>query len=303
MKFRTRLERTSGASAVAIGNFDGFHAGHKKIVVTLAATARRERLLSVLLTFHPHPRLFFRQPICLISTDAQRLEVLRRQPLDYLFFIDFASVADIPAAAFVHDILLAKLRMTTLIVGQDFRFGREREGDLAFLRRQAAKASFTVMQARTVRRGGFRVGSSLLRKKLAAGAVEEANRMLGHPYAIEGTVERGAGRGRKLGFPTLNVSTANQILPAGVFHTETQIDRQRFPSLTNIGSAPTFAAPAGAGAAAPLKVETHIPHFQRMVYGKKVTIFFIRKLRAEVQFASSQALQEQIRCDVASLDI
>jgi riboflavin kinase/FMN adenylyltransferase len=303
MKFRTRLERTGGASAVAIGNFDGFHAGHEKIVATLAVTAQREGLLSVLLTFHPHPRLFFRQPICLISTDAQRLEVLRRQQLDYLFFIDFARVADIPAAAFVHDILLAKLGMKTLIIGQDFRFGRGREGDLAFLRRQAAQASFAIMQARTVRRDGFQVGSSLIRKKLAAGAVEEANRMLGHPYAIEGVVKRGAGRGRKLGFPTLNVSTANQILPTGVFHTETQIGRQRFPSLTNIGSAPTFVAAASAGAAMPLKIETHIPHFQRMVYGEKVTIFFIRKIRAEIQFASSQALQEQIRRDVASLGI
>ncbi|MCX6558723.1 MAG: riboflavin biosynthesis protein RibF [Candidatus Aminicenantes bacterium] len=301
MKFRTRLERTSGASAVAIGNFDGFHAGHEKIVATLAATAQREGLLSVLLSFHPHPRLFFHQPICLISTDAQRLDVLRRQPLDYLFFIDFARVADIPAATFVNDILLDKLRMQTLIIGQDFRFGRGREGDLAFLRRQAAKASFTVMQARTVRRDGFQVGSSLIRKKLAAGAVEEANHMLGHPYAIEGIVERGAGRGSKLGFPTLNVSTANQILPAGVFHTETRIGRQQFPSLTNIGSAPTFGATADTAAA--LRIETHVPHFQRMVYGEKVTISFIRKIRAEIQFASSQALQEQIRRDVTSLGI
>jgi len=301
MKFRTRLERTSGASAVAIGNFDGFHAGHEKIVASLSTTARREGLLSVLLTFHPHPRLFFRQPICLISTDAQRLEILRRQPLDYLFFIDFADIAGIPAAAFVHDILLAKLRMKTLIIGEDFRFGRERKGDLAFLRDQARKAPFTIKQARTVRRGGCRVGSSLIRKKLAAGAVEEANRMLGHPYSIEGIVARGAGRGKKLGFPTLNVSTANQILPAGVFHTHTQIGKQRFASVTNIGSAPTFAS--GADTAKPLKIETHIPHFQRMIYGEKVTIFFIRKIRAEIKFASNQALQEQIRRDVASLKI
>lgn len=301
MKVRTRLERTGGDSAVAIGNFDGFHAGHEKIVATLAAAAHSEGLLSVLLTFHPHPRLYFRQPIHLISTDAQRLELLRRQELDYLFFIDFASVADIPAAAFVRDVLLGKLRMKTLVIGQDFRFGRGREGDMAFLRRQAAQAPFTIIRARTVRRGGFQVGSSLIRRKLASGAVEEANRMLGHPYAIEGTVVRGAGRGTQLGFPTLNVSSANQILPAGVFHTETRIGRRQFASLTNIGSAPTFAASAPCAGA--LKIETHIPHFQRMVYGEKVTIFFIRKIRAEVRFPSRQALQEQIRRDVASLGI
>jgi riboflavin kinase/FMN adenylyltransferase len=299
MKFRTRLGKTGGASVVAIGNFDGFHAGHQKIVATLAETARREGLLSVILTFHPHPRLFFRQPIHLISTDEQRLETLRRQSLDYLFFIDFAGVADRPAAAFVQDILLDTLQMKVLIVGHDFRCGRDREGDLAFLRRQAAAAPFEIILARTVRRDGNRVGSSLIRKKLAAGAMEEANRILGHPYAIEGVVEKGAGRGKTLGFPTINISTANQILPAGVFQTQTIVGQRRFESVTNIGPAPTFATDASA----PVKVETHIPGFQRMIYGKKVTVFFIKKIRPEIKFASRQALIEQIRRDVASLEI
>jgi len=299
MKFRTRLGKTSGASVVAIGNFDGFHTGHQKIAATLIETARREGLRSVILTFHPHPRFFFRQPIQLISTDAQRLECLRRQKPDYLFFIDFASVADLPAGAFVRDILLGKLQMKVLIVGHDFRCGRDREGDLAFLRRQAAAAPFTLMQARTVRRDGCRVGSSIIRKKLAAGAIAEANRILGHPYAIEGIVEKGAGRGKTLGFPTINISTANQILPAGVFHTRTEIGRRSFASVTNIGPAPTFAADTPA----PVKIETHIPGFRQMIYGEKVTVFFIKKIRAEIRFASSQALVEQISRDVASLDI
>jgi riboflavin kinase / FMN adenylyltransferase len=299
MKFRTRLEKTSGASAVAIGNFDGFHAGHNKIVETLVKTARREGLLSVILTFHPHPRLYFQQPIHLISTDRQRQETLRRQPLDYLFFIDFASVADCPAAAFVNNILFNTLQMKVLIIGQDFRCGRNREGDLPFLRNLAAAAPFKIILARTVRRGGCRVASSIIRKKLTAGAIEEANRILGHPYAIEGIVEKGAGRGRALGFPTINISTANQILPAGVFQTQTAIGKQRFASVTNIGSAPTFAD----NAAAPIKIETHIPGFQRMIYGKKVTIFFIKKIRAEIKFDSSQSLLEQIRRDIASLNI
>ena len=299
MKFRTRLEKTSGASAVAIGNFDGFHAGHKKIVETLIKTARHEGLLSVILTFHPHPRLYFQHPIHLISTDKQRQEILRRQPLDYLFFIDFASVADCPAAAFVHNILLDTLQMKVLIIGQDFRCGRNREGDLTFLQKQAATALFKIIQARTVGSGGCRVASSVIRKKLAAGAIEEANRILGHPYAIDGIVEKGAGRGKKLGFPTINISTANQILPLGVFHTQTSIGKQRFESVTNIGSSPTFAA----NAAAPVKIETHIPGFQRTIYGKKVTIFFINKIREEIKFDSSQSLMDQIRQDIANLNI
>jgi riboflavin kinase/FMN adenylyltransferase len=299
MEFRARLGKTSGASAVAIGNFDGFHAGHKKIVETLIKTARHKGLLSVILTFHPHPRLYFQQPIHLISTDKQRQEILRSQPLDYLFFIDFASVADFPAAAFVRNILLDTLQMKVLIIGQDFRCGRNREGDLAFLRKQAAMAPFKIIQVRTMRSGDCRIASSIIRKKLAAGAIEEANRILGHPYAIDGIVEKGAGRGKMLGFPTINISTANQILPAGVFHTQTLLGKQRFESVTNIGSAPTFAANADT----PVKVETHIPGFQRMIYGKKVTIFFINKIRAEIKFDSSRSLIDQIHQDIANLNI
>lgn len=299
MKFRTRLGKTGGASVVAIGNFDGFHIGHNKIVETLLKTSRQEGLLSVVLTFHPHPRLFFNQPIHLISSDSQRLEILRRQNLDYLFFIDFAEMVECPAAVFIHDILLTTLQMKVLIVGQDFRFGRNREGNLAFLRKQTATESFKIIQARTVRRGGCRVASSLIRKKLAAGAIAEANRMLGHPYAIDGIVEKGAGRGTKLGFPTINISTANQILPLGVFHTQTAIGPDIYESLTNIGSAPTFAG----NMAAPVKIETHIPGFQGMIYGKEVTVFFLNKIREEVKFTSSQALIDQIRRDIANLNI
>jgi riboflavin kinase / FMN adenylyltransferase len=299
MKYRSRLEKTSGATAVAIGNFDGFHAGHKKIVETLIRTARREGLLSVILTFHPHPRLYFQHPIHLISTDKQRQEFLRRQAPDYLFFIDFASIVDCPATAFVDDILLHTLQMKVLIIGQDFRCGRNREGDLAFLHKQAATAPFKIIQARTMRSNGCRIGSSVIRKKLAAGAIQEANHLLGHPYAIEGQVKKGAGRGKKLGFPTINIATANQILPPGVFHTQTAIGPDLYESVTNIGSAPTFAAKTSA----PIKIETHIHGFQRMIYGKKVTIFFINKIREEMKFDSSQSLIEQIGQDVASLDI
>jgi riboflavin kinase/FMN adenylyltransferase len=299
MKVRTRLEKIGGASVVAIGNFDGFHAGHKKIVATLFKTASLEGLRSVILTFHPHPRVYFQQPISLISTDRQRLEILRSQRPDYLFFIDFASVADCPAATFLNNILLEKLQMKTLIIGHDFHCGRNREGDLAFLRQQAVMTPFKIIRAPTLRSHGCRIASSEIRKKLAAGAIEEANRMSGHPYAIDGMVEKGAGRGTKLGFPTINISTFNQILPAGVFHTQTVIGKERLPSVTNIGSAPTFAV----GESAPVKIETHIPGFQRMIYGKKVTIFFIKKIRAEIKFNSRRSLAEQISLDVDSLKI
>jgi riboflavin kinase/FMN adenylyltransferase len=297
MRLRTRLERLAGPSAVAIGNFDGFHAGHRRIIETLATQAGSLGLTSVVLTFHPHPRVFFGHPIRLISTDAQRLESLKRQALDRLFFIDFADVVSRPAAAFVDDILLGCLDMKLLVVGGDFRFGHDREGDLSFLQRQAA-GRFTLIRAADVEIDGCRVASSLIRRQLAAGQVRAAARMLEKPYFIDGVVVHGAGRGRVLGFPTLNIASANAILPPGVFHTRVDISGRSHASVTNIGSHPTFAAPAAA-----CRVETHIPGFRRTIYGKKIRLHFIDRIRDEKKFAGAGELAEQIRRDIASLAI
>ncbi len=296
MRSRSRLERVPGPSAVAIGNFDGFHAGHRRIVEILVENARAEGLAAVVLAFHPHPRVFFGQAIRLISTDAQRLEALKRQELDRLFFIDFAVVADLPAAEFVRGVLLDTLRLKTLVVGEDFRFGRGREGDLNALERLAAAQGFAIVRVPGVEIDGGRVTSSRIRKLLAAGAVREAGRLLEKPYFIDGIVERGAGRGRKLGFPTMNLATRNAILPGGVFHTEVDLSGRRHISATFIGRAPTFTDPGQ-----PLRVETHVPGFRGLVYGKKVRLHFIDKIREERKFADPGELAEQIRHDIASL--
>ncbi len=314
MRLRTRLERLSGPSAVAIGNFDGFHAGHRRIIDTLAAEAGRHRLLAVALTFHPHPRIFFGQPVRLIHTDAQRLENLKRQALDRLFFIHFSVLASIPAAVFVNDVLLGRLQARRLVVGGDFRFGCGREGDLALLQREAA-GRCAVIRAPDVEIDGQRVASSLIRRQLTAGDVAAAGRMLERPYAIDGVVVRGAGRGTELGFPTMNIASDNDILPPGVFHTELEFassagvpgppagasagrgDR-RLVSATFIGRAPAFTDPRR-----PLRVETHVPGFQGRVYGRKVRLHFITRIREERKFPGPAELVEQIRRDIAALGI
>ena len=296
MKSSSRLERVPGPSAVAIGNFDGFHAGHRRIIQILIENARAEELSAVVLAFHPHPRVFFGHSICLISTDAQRLEELKRQDLDRLFFIDFAVVADLPAADFVRGILLDTLRLKILVVGEDFHFGRDRKGDLNALGQQAAVENFSLVRVPGVEIDGGRVTSSRIRKLLAAGSVREAGRLLEKPYFIDGIVERGAGRGRKLGFPTMNIASRNAILPGGVFHTEVDLAGHRYTSATFIGHSPTFSDPER-----PLRVETHVPGFRGLVYGKKIRLHFIDKIREEKRFADPGELTEQIRRDIASL--
>jgi len=298
MRFRRSLEKLSRPSAVAIGNFDGFHAGHRRIIETLVAAARDQQLAAVVLTFQPHPRIFFQHPIQLISTDRQRLEILKHQALDRLFCIDFAGVVACPARDFVHDILRGTLRMNVLVVGEDFRCGSDRTGDLAWLSRQAATERFTIIQAPGVEIDGCRVTSSLIRKRLAAGAIGAANRMLEKPYYIDGVVEKGAGRGRQLGFPTMNLATDNQILPCGVFHTRSAVGGSVYESVTNIGRAPTFRSHGQQ-----LRVETHIPGFRRTIYGVKVRLHFIEKIREEREFASAADLVEQIRRDITFLGI
>ncbi|MBN2346204.1 MAG: riboflavin biosynthesis protein RibF [Candidatus Aminicenantes bacterium] len=298
MTLRRRLERLRGTSAVAIGNFDGFHAGHRRIIKTLSATARSRAVPAVALTFHPHPRVFFRHPIRLISTDRQRLEALRQQALDRLFFIDFATVVSRTAQDFVREVLLGSLRAGFLVVGEDFRCGRDREGDLDFLERQEAAGHFTLVRVANVVVDGRRVSSSEIRRLLGDGNVRQANRMLQHPYFIDGVVEKGLGRGRVLGFPTMNIASENQILPPGVFHTRITVAAREYDSLTNIGRAPTFG-----GEVPGVKIETHIPGFRGTIYGQRIRLHFIDKIRQEIAFASPGELAEQIRRDITSLGI
>lgn len=300
MRVRSRLERLAAPSAVAIGNFDGLHAGHRRILALLAAQARRRKLLAAVLTFRPHPRVALGQDVPLISTDAQRLEALKGQALDRLFFVDFAAVAALPAAEFVRDVLLERLRARLLVVGGDFRFGRGREGDLALLRREAAGRCL-VLRAPDVRVDGRRVASSRIRRLLAAGDVAAAGRMLARPYFIDGVVVHGAGRGAQLGFPTMNIASANTLLPPGVFHTELELGGRRLRSATFIGRGRTFAEP-GAAPAAP-RVETHVPGFQGRVYGRRVRLHFLARLRAERKFAGPGQLAAQIGRDIAALGI
>jgi riboflavin kinase/FMN adenylyltransferase len=298
MRRHFRLQGLPGPSALAIGNFDGFHAGHRRVLRLLAAQARRRRLQAAVLTFHPHPRVFLGQEVRLIQTDAQRLETLSRQELDHLLFVDFAAVAGMPAADFVAEVLLARLRARLLVVGSDFRFGRGREGDLAFLRRAVA-GRCAVVAAPDAVIDGRRVASSLVRRLLDRGLVREAGRLLGRPYCIDGVVVHGAGRGRELGFPTMNIDSANDILPSGVFRTELELRSlpgRRLPSATFIGRAPAFTDPAR-----PLRVETHVPGFCGSVYGRRVRLHFLARIRGERRFAAPAELVAQIRRDLAAL--
>jgi riboflavin kinase/FMN adenylyltransferase len=287
----------SGPTAVAAGNFDGLHLGHQKILRFLVERARRGGLRSVVLTFSPHPeRVLGRKKIEMIQTIGQRLEGIRGFGVEAVVVAPFnRTFAGLSVVDFVNQVLVRSLRARAVVVGDNFRFGRNRKGNVRSLRRWGQESGFEVYPIPAVVRGGRVVSSSLIRRLLKAGRLGRAADYLGRQYEIAGTVVAGVERGRSLGFPTANLRADNEILPQGVFITRTLVGAAEYPSVTNVGNRPTF----GCG---PLHVETFIFGFGGNLYRRRVRLRFIERLRPERTFASRDALVSQIRRDILAAE-
>lgn len=280
-------------AAVAVGNFDGLHIGHRKILDRLCAAARARGLRALVLTFAPHPeRALGRTSVRMIDTPEGRLERLRRTCVDAAVVTAFdPAFARLGCRDFVEGVLRDKLGAREVVVGASFRFGRDRRGGTAQLGQLGRAAGLRVQVVPPARRDGRVVSSTAVRRLLERGRVEEAARLLGRPYEIRGRVVGGERRGRRLGFPTANLATASEILPEGVFITETVRAGRVYPSLTSIGTNPTFGAH-------PLSVETLLLGFRGSLYGAEVAVRFLRKLRPTRTFSSAEALAARIRRDL-----
>lgn len=280
-------------AAVTIGNFDGFHRGHRRVVKELIEISKKEGLQSILITFTPHPRILLGHDIRLIQTDRQRLPILSDQPLDRLFFVEFSRVRNMRAEEFLGRILLGMLKMRILVFSGDFLFGADRRGDVSFLREQSKQSDFSLHQVEAEWESGERISSSRIRKKIMKGDLQGAARMLGRPYEIEGKVVHGKGKGREIGFPTLNIDTDNRLLPQGVFITRCKIGKEMIGSVTNIGVNPTL------GGENAVSVETHLIDRNKNYYGRRARLLFFDKIRDERRFSSSEELRKRISADVA----
>jgi len=215
------LHSPSQGTALAIGNFDGLHLGHQKILKSLVREAEKRRLPSSVLTFSPHPeRAFGPKKILMLQTLEQRLEYISRFGVDLTLVAPFTrEFAAISPEIFIKKILANAFRAKVVVIGTDFRFGKNREGDIHLLRRFRAKYGYQACPVPPVRRRGAVVSSSLIRTLIAQGRIGRANELLGRPYAVEGDVIKGENRGAQLGFPTANIETPNEIIPPGVFIT------------------------------------------------------------------------------------
>jgi len=280
-------------AAVAVGNFDGLHAGHQKILASLCRLARRRGLRSLVLTFEPHPeRALGKRSVRMIDTPEQRLARLRGTCVDAVAVIPFdRAFAGLGAAAFVNDVLRDALGAREVVVGRGFRFGHDRRGDIPLLRRLGRLSGVGVHAVDPAVRGGRTVSSTMVRGLLAHGRVEEAARMLGRPYEIAGRVTTGKKRGRLLGYPTANLDTANEILPEGVYISETVRGGRTYASVTSIGTNPTFGPN-------PLSVETLLFDYRGSLYGASLNVRLLRRLRPPRAFRDADALAAGIRRDI-----
>jgi len=289
--------REAGPVVATIGNYDGVHLGHQAILRGVFSEGRRRGCPTLLVTFSPHPLTVVapeRAPQ-LLQSRGQKLESLRQAGLSDVLILGFtAEVAALSGEEFFEQLLLPRVPLAALHVGENFRFGQGRHGDLALLSRLGARSGFAVHGVAKVEIDGTVVSSSAVRAALASGDVVLARRMLGRPHVVSGRVVRGDGRGASLACPTANLETEEQALPAdGVYITESRVIAGRFPSMTNVGHRPTFAGDV-------LRVETHLLEFTESLYGERIDVHFLERLRDERRFPDADALADQLARDRAA---
>jgi riboflavin kinase / FMN adenylyltransferase len=280
-------------SAIAIGVFDGVHLGHQKIIKHLYTTAEKKQLTSIILTFDPHPSNVLEQgKIRLLQTIEQRIQEIKKYNIDVIWIIPFThEFAELPRNEFVSRVIIEKSNAKEIIVGTNFFFGKDRKGDINYLYQASLDHPFNVQSIPPVKKEREIVSSSRIRSDLEQGDIKHANLFLGRPYEITGKVIKGRSRGKNLGFPTANIYPENEIVPYGVYITSAILDNVQCPSVTNIGINPTFNH-------GEIQVESHLIDFEGDLYSQKINLRFLKKIRNEKKFESTQDLSIQIKNDI-----
>lgn len=284
--------------ALTIGNFDGVHLGHQAMLAKLRAAAAARGLPACVMTFEPHPREFFapdKAPVRLTSL-REKLELLAQHGVERTHLLRFNfALAQVTAQDFIERILVRGLGVRWLQVGDDFRFGARRAGDLNMLKAHAAQYGYAVEAMATLELDGERVSSTAVREALAAGDMAKAGRLLGHPYRISGRVVRGDQLGRKLGFPTANVRMKHNRPPlTGIFAVEFRRGNgAAVQGVASLGVRPTVKAQGAAPA-----LEVYLFDFKEQIYGESVSVDFLHKFRDEAKYVDLETLKQQIARDV-----
>jgi riboflavin kinase/FMN adenylyltransferase len=287
------------SAVITIGNFDGVHLGHQALFHEVIEMADAMDGTAIAMTFEPHPIRVITQnghpP--LITLVEQKTELIEKAGIDVLicvpFTMDFAAVS---ARSFVEDILVKRIGMKAIIVGQDYTFGNKREGNVDLLRQYADELGFEMIVADWIQpsKDNDRISSTAIRRLVKDGRMKKAGKMLGRNYQIRGTVAHGRDRGGKLlGIPTANINLHDELCPkVGVYAVIVKYDGKRYPGVANIGYSPTFDDHV-------FTVEAHILDFKADIYGQKIMVDFVQRLRDEKKFSGIPELIEQIDRDIA----
>ena len=282
---------SSTPKAITIGNFDGVHKGHQELLNQTRKIARENNLESLIFTFDKFPREIFN------PKDFQRLynnenkeNIFKSYGIDTLLSIDFNEIMNVDAERFCEDILIDQLNLKFLVIGDNFRFGKNRPGDINLLKNYQDEKSFKLIIPDSVLYKNESISSSRIRNFLQQGDLDAANECLGKEYMISGTVVSGEKLGRKLGYPTANISLDHDYPLDGVYLTKTILDKKNYLSLTSIGDKPTFNG-------SEKLLEVFILDFDKDIYGEKLEICFLEEIRKQIKFNDQDELIKQMNED------
>jgi len=294
-----KITRPFKAAAITIGNFDGVHIGHQALFHEVIEKAHAIDGTSIAMTFEPHPMRVLKKnnhpP--LITLYEQKEELIKRAGIDVLICIPFTrEFASLSAEAFIKDLLVAKIGMQAIIVGEDYTFGKNREGNLSVLKSYSSQMGYEITVADWIKVGqnfSDRISSTRIRELVMAGEVEPARKMLGRHYQIRGLVVKGRDRGgRLLGIPTANINLQDELCPkTGIYAVTVDCHNRLYKGVANIGFSPTFDDNE-------FTVEVHLLNFSTDIYGEKIRVNFIERIRDEKKFANISELTAQINQDI-----
>jgi riboflavin kinase/FMN adenylyltransferase len=291
----TTADPPIGPCVVTLGNFDGVHLGHRALFRCLVQTARRLQCKAAVYTFNPHPLKLLQpdQAPMLLNTPAEKQRLIAASHVDLLIEAQFTEdLASLSPEQFVDDVLIGMLQTRELVIGYDYAFGKGRRGNADFLKSYCATRGIAVQVLQPVGADGHPYSSTRIRQMLAAGKVAEVVALLGRHYNLEGEVVPGEQRGRKIGFPTANLQTEKEQLPApGVYAIKVRHNLQEYNGVVNLGRRPTFDNEKST-------IEVHLLDFSGQLYGQKIRIYFVERLRDEQKFSSPSDLSTAITADV-----
>lgn len=285
-------------TVISIGTFDGVHGAHRQILDKVQELAKKKKARSFIVTFHPHPQEVLKNKtpdIKLLTTTDEKVKLFEKLGIENVLIINFTEeFSKTNAKDFYKNIIYSKIGVSDLVVGYDHVFGRNREGDFGTLQSLGKEFGFDVHRVEEIDIENIKVSSSKIRRLLAEGNVDTANKLLGHEYGFEGTVVIGDKNGRTLGFPTANIETAssNKLIPAdGVYCVRVVTEGEEFFGMMNIGFRPTLTE------GVKKVMEVNIFEFEHSIYGAKIYINFLTRLRSEIKFNTNDELVNRLHLD------